>query len=96
MAHGKRNVRLIVRETGDARDRGTRNDLANEGHAVALLRIDDASDINTQVHFFERTMSGDWNSEDTRVREEKSDYADECDPAPRIELSAGRDVATQD
>src|SRR5687768_10944262 len=92
VAHRARFIRLVVREPRSGSHRGDRNHLLDEPDAVAQFRTHTATYVHAEIHFLERLVQRNGNSEDARVSEMKSDEAHVSTASPFIELCPGGHV----
>ena len=96
MAHGQRDVVLVVERARHPGDRPARHDFLDEDDPSPPFSRHPgrrAPDVEAQVHLFEVRVARNRDTEHARAPEVKADHAHERPSLPEIELGPGRHEA---
>ena len=92
MAHRNRQVRLVVEETRDCRNRVARDQLSDEDDRATIgRRSDPTAHVKPEIDLLEVPVPGNREAVNPRVGEEEPDEAHERLALPDVEFSAARD-----
>jgi hypothetical protein len=89
-AHRQRGIGLTIKRASHHRDRLPWNELADKSDSAPPVIDDFPAHIKTQIYLLEIAMQRNWQTENARVQEEKSNDAQKSSSLVKIKLRPAR------